>query len=181
MTADTWPTMKCIPSTTPSSSPLSLPIHGYPTVSRIGVQFMDIINYLINGNLLQLSTFGTKKKMRKKHNNKVPLLFYFFLNRACVLCPSVCRKDIPARRVRRWAFSVEELLKDPVGRDHFAKFLEKEFSGENLRYRLSTYFYTKPNTCYILKLLHKIILFAQILGKYSRLEASSHERGMNKL
>jgi hypothetical protein len=43
------------------------------------------------------------------------------------------RKDIPARRVRRWAFSVEELLKDPVGRDHFAKFLEKEFSGENLR------------------------------------------------
>ncbi|XP_021963970.1 regulator of G-protein signaling 7 [Folsomia candida] len=43
-------------------------------------------------------------------------------------------KDIPARRVRRWAFSVEELLKDPVGRDHFAKFLEKEFSGENLRF-----------------------------------------------
>lgn len=42
-------------------------------------------------------------------------------------------KDIPARRVRRWGFSVEELLKDPVGRDHFAKFLEKEFSGENLR------------------------------------------------
>jgi hypothetical protein len=29
---------------------------------------------------------------------------------------------------------VEELLKDPVGRDHFAKFLEKEFSVENLRY-----------------------------------------------
>jgi hypothetical protein len=44
-----------------------------------------------------------------------------------------CRKDIPARRVKRWAFSLQELLQDPVGREHFVRFLDKEFSGENLK------------------------------------------------
>ncbi|XP_055946167.1 regulator of G-protein signaling 7-like isoform X2 [Argiope bruennichi] len=43
-------------------------------------------------------------------------------------------KDIPARRVRRWAFSLKELLKDPAGREQFFKFLEKEFSAENLKF-----------------------------------------------
>ncbi|XP_054271547.1 regulator of G-protein signaling 7 isoform X2 [Macrosteles quadrilineatus] len=43
-------------------------------------------------------------------------------------------KDISARRVKRWAFSLKELLADPVGREHFIKFLEKEFSGENLKF-----------------------------------------------
>jgi Regulator of G protein signaling domain len=43
------------------------------------------------------------------------------------------RKEIQAKRVRRWAFSLQELLKDPVGREHFTKFLEKEFSSENLK------------------------------------------------
>ncbi|CAH1153550.1 unnamed protein product [Phaedon cochleariae] len=43
-------------------------------------------------------------------------------------------KDISARRVKRWAFSLKELLQDPVGREHFVKFLDKEFSGENLRF-----------------------------------------------
>jgi hypothetical protein len=43
------------------------------------------------------------------------------------------RKDIPARRVKRWAFSLQELLQDPVGREHFVRFLDKEFSGENLK------------------------------------------------
>lgn len=42
-------------------------------------------------------------------------------------------KDISARRVKRWAFSLQELLNDPVGREQFAKFLDKEFSGENLK------------------------------------------------
>lgn len=36
-------------------------------------------------------------------------------------------------RVKRWGFSLEEALKDPVGRDQFLKFLESEFSSENLR------------------------------------------------
>ncbi|KAJ8986258.1 hypothetical protein NQ317_009967 [Molorchus minor] len=43
-------------------------------------------------------------------------------------------KDISARRVKRWAFSLQELLQDPVGRELFVRFLEKEFSGENLRF-----------------------------------------------
>ncbi|ROT78981.1 hypothetical protein C7M84_002289, partial [Penaeus vannamei] len=43
-------------------------------------------------------------------------------------------KEIPTKRVRRWAFSVQELLKDPIGREQFVKFLEKEFSGENLMF-----------------------------------------------
>lgn len=43
-------------------------------------------------------------------------------------------KDIPQRRVRRWGFSIHELLKDPAGRDFFKRFLEKEYSSENLRF-----------------------------------------------
>lgn len=44
------------------------------------------------------------------------------------------KKELSARRVKRWAFSCQELLRDPVGRDHLNKFLDKEFSGENLRF-----------------------------------------------
>jgi len=36
------------------------------------------------------------------------------------------------RRIARWAFSGWELLKDPVGRDHFHAFLEREYATENL-------------------------------------------------
>lgn len=43
-------------------------------------------------------------------------------------------KDIPQRRVKRWGFSIHELLKDPSGRDLFRRFLEREFSSENLRF-----------------------------------------------
>ncbi|XP_057380468.1 regulator of G-protein signaling 7-like isoform X1 [Daphnia carinata] len=43
-------------------------------------------------------------------------------------------KEIQSKRVRRWAFSLQELLKDPVGKEHFTKFLEKEFSSENLKF-----------------------------------------------
>ncbi|KAH3854989.1 hypothetical protein DPMN_097549, partial [Dreissena polymorpha] len=46
-------------------------------------------------------------------------------------------RDIPLRRVKRWAFSVEELMKDPAGKDQFSKFLDKEFSGENLKFWLA--------------------------------------------
>lgn len=42
-------------------------------------------------------------------------------------------KDVHGRRVRRWAFSLKELLNDPAGREQFFKFLEKEFSAENLK------------------------------------------------
>jgi regulator of G-protein signaling len=64
-------------------------------------------------------------------------------------------KEISLKRVKRWGFSLRELLKDPAGREQvsfrlsgnilvhfthksillfqFAKFLDKEFSGENLK------------------------------------------------
>jgi len=51
--------------------------------------------------------------------------FFLFYDRSA--------RDIPLRRVKRWAFSVEELLLDPAGKDQFSKFLDKEFSGENLK------------------------------------------------
>lgn len=42
-------------------------------------------------------------------------------------------KDVPLRRVKRWGFDLRELLNDPIGHDQFTKFLEKEYSGENLK------------------------------------------------
>ncbi|XP_041929015.1 regulator of G-protein signaling 6-like isoform X1 [Alosa sapidissima] len=40
-------------------------------------------------------------------------------------------------RVKKWSFSLEEALKDPAGREQFLKFLESEFSSENLRFWLA--------------------------------------------
>ncbi|XP_053622369.1 regulator of G-protein signaling 6 [Plodia interpunctella] len=48
-----------------------------------------------------------------------------------------CKDPLPLRRVRRWSFGLRELLQDAAGRDHFAKFLSKEFSGENLKFWLA--------------------------------------------
>ncbi|XP_041983835.1 regulator of G-protein signaling 7 [Aricia agestis] len=48
-----------------------------------------------------------------------------------------CKEPLPLRRVRRWAFGLRELLRDPPGRDHFARFLSKEFSEENLKFWLA--------------------------------------------
>nr|XP_029500143.1 regulator of G-protein signaling 6-like [Oncorhynchus nerka] len=42
-------------------------------------------------------------------------------------------KDPSQQRVRKWGFSLDEALKDPAGRDQFLKFLESEFSSENLQ------------------------------------------------
>ena len=38
--------------------------------------------------------------------------------------------------MKRWGFGINEVLKDPVGREQFLKFLESEFSSENLRWVL---------------------------------------------
>uniref|UniRef100_A0A336LQ91 CSON000735 protein n=1 Tax=Culicoides sonorensis TaxID=179676 RepID=A0A336LQ91_CULSO len=43
-------------------------------------------------------------------------------------------KDLSLKRVKRWSFSLRELLNDPIGREQFTKFLAKEFSGENLKF-----------------------------------------------
>uniref|UniRef100_A0A8C1ZXA2 Regulator of G protein signaling 7b n=1 Tax=Cyprinus carpio TaxID=7962 RepID=A0A8C1ZXA2_CYPCA len=42
-------------------------------------------------------------------------------------------KEAGQQRVKRWAFCFDEVMKDPVGREQFLKFLESEFSSENLR------------------------------------------------
>lgn len=42
--------------------------------------------------------------------------------------------DVITRRVKRWAMSFDELLSDPIGRDCLMKFLQKEYSGENLKF-----------------------------------------------
>ncbi len=49
-------------------------------------------------------------------------------------CVCVNSKEPGQTRVRRWGFGINEVLKDPVGREQFLKFLESEFSSENLRY-----------------------------------------------
>ncbi|ROI83835.1 Regulator of G-protein signaling 7 [Anabarilius grahami] len=46
-------------------------------------------------------------------------------------------KEPGQQRVKRWGFGFNEVLKDPVGREQFLKFLESEFSSENLRFWLS--------------------------------------------
>uniref|UniRef100_A0A8C9TEH6 Regulator of G protein signaling 7b n=1 Tax=Scleropages formosus TaxID=113540 RepID=A0A8C9TEH6_SCLFO len=46
-------------------------------------------------------------------------------------------KEPSQQRVKRWAFGINEVLKDPVGREQFLKFLESEFSSENLRFWLA--------------------------------------------
>uniref|UniRef100_A0A674PAW1 Regulator of G protein signaling 7 n=1 Tax=Takifugu rubripes TaxID=31033 RepID=A0A674PAW1_TAKRU len=46
-------------------------------------------------------------------------------------------KEPSQQRVKRWAFGIDEVLKDPVGREQFLKFLESEFSSENLRFWLA--------------------------------------------
>ncbi|XP_065052085.1 regulator of G-protein signaling 7-like isoform X2 [Rhopilema esculentum] len=43
----------------------------------------------------------------------------------------------PQKQVRRWCFSLDDLLSDPQGTMIFLKYLEKEFSAENLRFWLA--------------------------------------------
>ncbi|XP_068110202.1 regulator of G-protein signaling 6 isoform X3 [Hyperolius riggenbachi] len=45
-------------------------------------------------------------------------------------------KEPSQQRVKRWGFSLDEVLKDQVGREQFLRFLESEFSSENLRFWL---------------------------------------------
>lgn len=44
--------------------------------------------------------------------------------------------DVSTRRLKLWELSFEELLNDPLGRETLQKFLDKEYSGENLRFWL---------------------------------------------
>ncbi|VDP11487.1 unnamed protein product [Soboliphyme baturini] len=43
--------------------------------------------------------------------------------------------EIPSeQRVRRWGFSIQELIRDPIGRQVLETFLESEFSQENIKF-----------------------------------------------
>jgi len=65
-------------------------------------------------------------------------------------------KDIPQRRVKRWSFNVRELLKDAAGREHFRRFLEKEFSAENLKWAESVVFYHGNITTTIISVIMSV-------------------------
>uniref|UniRef100_A0A8C1KA25 Regulator of G protein signaling 7b n=1 Tax=Cyprinus carpio TaxID=7962 RepID=A0A8C1KA25_CYPCA len=51
--------------------------------------------------------------------------------------PQAEKDNAGQQRVKRWAFCFDEVMKDPVGREQFLKFLESEFSSENLRFWLA--------------------------------------------
>ena len=55
------------------------------------------------------------------------------LHLSLFFCSISLSKEASQQRVKKWGFSLEEALKDPVGRELFLKFLESEFSSENLR------------------------------------------------
>jgi regulator of G-protein signaling len=43
--------------------------------------------------------------------------------------------DVPTeRRVRRWGISISDVLRDPTGRREFEKYLQTEYSHENIRF-----------------------------------------------
>uniref|UniRef100_A0A3Q2R0J2 Regulator of G protein signaling 6 n=1 Tax=Fundulus heteroclitus TaxID=8078 RepID=A0A3Q2R0J2_FUNHE len=60
------------------------------------------------------------------------------LDRHCLKMSKVADSKEPSQqRVKKWGFSLDEVLKDPAGQDLFLKFLESEFSSENLRFWLA--------------------------------------------
>uniref|UniRef100_A0A3B4Z5Q3 Regulator of G protein signaling 6 n=1 Tax=Seriola lalandi dorsalis TaxID=1841481 RepID=A0A3B4Z5Q3_SERLL len=60
------------------------------------------------------------------------------LDRHCMKMSKVAESKEPSQqRVKKWGFSLEEALKDPAGQELFLKFLESEFSSENLRFWLA--------------------------------------------
>ncbi|XP_070506704.1 uncharacterized protein [Chironomus tepperi] len=52
---------------------------------------------------------------------------YWLLNQQMVETPT-------EKRVKRWAISIEELVKDPTGQLEFTTYLRKEYSHENIRF-----------------------------------------------
>uniref|UniRef100_A0A672F7G1 Regulator of G protein signaling 6 n=1 Tax=Salarias fasciatus TaxID=181472 RepID=A0A672F7G1_SALFA len=76
---------------------------------------------------------GTKEDVEKEI-----LFLNAQLDRHCMKMSKVAESKEPSQqRVKKWGFSLEEALKDPAGQDLFLKFLESEFSSENLRFWLA--------------------------------------------
>ncbi|XP_060684318.1 regulator of G-protein signaling 6 isoform X2 [Hemiscyllium ocellatum] len=78
---------------------------------------------------------STTKQPAKDDLKKQITLLNIQLDRHCLKMSKVAEsKELNQQRVKRWGFSFDEVLKDPAGRDQFLKFLESEFSSENLRF-----------------------------------------------
>uniref|UniRef100_A0A3B5B2J9 Regulator of G-protein signaling 6-like n=1 Tax=Stegastes partitus TaxID=144197 RepID=A0A3B5B2J9_9TELE len=76
---------------------------------------------------------GTKEDVEKEI-----LFLNQQLDRHCMKMSKVAESKEPSQqRVKKWGFSLEEALKDPAGQELFLKFLESEFSSENLRFWLA--------------------------------------------
>ncbi|KAG9347288.1 hypothetical protein JZ751_004855, partial [Albula glossodonta] len=60
-----------------------------------------------------------------------------WISEDCSLWDLESSNELTQRRVKKWGFSLDETLRDPAGRDQFLKFLESEFSSENLRFWLA--------------------------------------------
>uniref|UniRef100_A0A665U5Z9 Regulator of G protein signaling 6 n=1 Tax=Echeneis naucrates TaxID=173247 RepID=A0A665U5Z9_ECHNA len=76
---------------------------------------------------------GTKEDVEKEI-----LFLNTQLDRHCMKMSKVAESKEPSQqRVKKWGFSLEEALKDPTGQELFLKFLESEFSSENLRFWLA--------------------------------------------
>uniref|UniRef100_A0A3Q0RET8 Regulator of G protein signaling 7 n=1 Tax=Amphilophus citrinellus TaxID=61819 RepID=A0A3Q0RET8_AMPCI len=75
---------------------------------------------------------------RLKMSKVAESIFVLLINERCVVFFVFSSSKEPGQqRVKRWAFGIDEVLKDPVGREQFLKFLESEFSSENLRFWLA--------------------------------------------
>ncbi|KAM6202818.1 regulator of G-protein signaling 6 isoform 5-T5 [Rhynchocyon petersi] len=81
-----------------------------------------------------------RKCRRLKNPQKVKKITFLNaqIDRHCLKMSKVAESKEPSQqRVKRWGFSFDEILKDQVGRDQFLRFLESEFSSENLRFWLA--------------------------------------------
>ncbi|XP_046935761.1 regulator of G-protein signaling 6 isoform X6 [Lynx rufus] len=81
-----------------------------------------------------------RKCRRLKNPQKVKKITFLSaqIDRHCLKMSKVAESKEPSQqRVKRWGFSFDEVLKDQVGRDQFLRFLESEFSSENLRFWLA--------------------------------------------
>ncbi|XP_032546417.1 regulator of G-protein signaling 6 isoform X4 [Chiroxiphia lanceolata] len=78
------------------------------------------------------------RKTTKEDFRKQITFLNMQIERHCLKMSKVAESKEPSQqRVKRWGFSMDEVLKDPVGRDQFLRFLESEFSSENLRFWLA--------------------------------------------
>ncbi|XP_027735456.1 regulator of G-protein signaling 6 isoform X4 [Empidonax traillii] len=78
------------------------------------------------------------RKTTKEDFRKQIIFLNMQIERHCLKMSKVAESKEPSQqRVKRWGFSMDEVLKDPVGRDQFLRFLESEFSSENLRFWLA--------------------------------------------